>query len=314
VSAVAVATLLVAPLARTRRRGTTVAGLVLLAGGLVAMAFLPSRDVVWAVAALALGGAGYGIAVPRITRAALPVGGAPADGARTVWARHAGLVAGLLVLTPLLASDLAEAGHRAELRGIAVVLDAPVPASTKLRVAIDLAPALARPPREQLPDFSGRIAEEHDSALAAIGHRLDEVVQATVSRGFRRSYLVAALFALLALVPLALVRRPAAFRTPAVALALVGALLLAELAAGAAAFGARPALVAPCGERRPPPEGAVLVGLDALACGLHTSREELVADAARRGIGAAELVLRIERMTGGISGALDWLRDQIERR
>ena len=278
------------------------------------MAFLPSRDVIWAVAALALGGVGYGIAVPRVTRDALAGAGAASDGARTVWARHAGLVAGLLVLTPLLATDLTAAGNRAELRGISVVLDAPVPATAKLRLAIDLAPALARPPRKELPSFAAQVAHEHDSTLTAIGRRLDETAQATVSRGFRRSYLVAALFALLALVPLAIARRPAALRTPAVAFAVVAALLLAELAAGAAAFGARPALVAPCGERSPPPSGPVLVGLDAVACGLHTSREQLVADAARRGVGAAELALRVERNANGLSGLFDWLRAELSRR
>jgi predicted MFS family arabinose efflux permease len=314
VSAVALATLAAVPLARSGRGGTTVAGIVLLAGGLVAMAFLPSREVVWAVAALGLGGLGYGIAVPRVTRDALAGAGSTADAARTVWARHAGLVAGLLVLTPLLASDLTAAGNRAELRGIAVVLDAPVQGTDKLRLAIDIAPAIVRAPRNELPSFTAQVAHEHDPALTAMGRKLDETVQAAISRGFRRSYLVAALFALLALVPLALVRRPRALRTPAIAFALVAGLLLAELAAGAAAFGARPALVAPCGERSPPPSGMVLKGLDVVACGLHTSREQLVADAARKGMGAADLALRVERNSRTISTIFDWLRAELARR
>jgi MFS family permease len=313
VSAVALATLAAQPLARSGRGGTTVAGLVLLAGGLVAMAFLPSRDVIWAIAALALGGVGYGIAVPRITRDALAGAGSTADGARTVWARHAGIVAGLLVLTPLLAADLTAAGNRAELRGIAVVLDAPVPAADKLRLAVDIVPSLARPPRKEIPSFAAQVAHEHDPTLTGIGRKLDETVQATVSRGFRRSYLVAALFALLAVVPLAIVRRPQAFRRPAIALALVAGLILAELAAGAAAFGARPALVAPCAERSPPPNGAVLKSLDVVACGLHTTREQLVADAARKGMSAVDLALQVERNGGAITGLFDWLRSELTR-
>jgi hypothetical protein len=248
--------------------------------------------------------------VPRVTRAALPGTGSVADGARTVWARHAGLVVGLLALTPLLAGDLSAAGDRAELRGIAVVLDAPVRATEKLRLAIDLVPVLSRPPRKQLPEFERTVAHERDARLTAVGRTLDATVQATVSRAFRRSYLLAALFALLALAPLAAVRRPAALLRPAAALAAVAALLLAELAAGASTYGERPVLVPPCGERRPPPEGPVLAGLDIASCALHTSREELVADAARRGIGAADLALQLER-SGGFRGVLDWLLGRV---
>ena len=67
---------------------------------------------------------------------------ATAGGATSVALRHAGLVSGLLLLTPLLASNLAAAGNRAEVRGIAVALDAPADISTKLQLAFDLAPLL----------------------------------------------------------------------------------------------------------------------------------------------------------------------------
>src|SRR5581483_4353943 len=135
VSAIPAATLVAAPLAA---RAGGAAGAVLLAGGLAGMAFLPGGSLAWVVASLAVAGLGYGIVMGPLTAA---VGGATA-----VWIRHAGLVAGLLVVTPLLTSDLTRAANKAELRGISTALDAAAPAETKLRLAIDLAPLLARPP------------------------------------------------------------------------------------------------------------------------------------------------------------------------
>ena len=44
-------------------------------------------------------------------------------------------------------NDLAAAGDRAQLRGISVVLDSPVEAKAKLRLAVELAPALGSPAR-----------------------------------------------------------------------------------------------------------------------------------------------------------------------
>jgi hypothetical protein len=192
------------------------------------------------------------------------------------------------VITPLLTSDLTAAGQKAELRGISTVLDAPVPAESKVRLAVDLAPVLATPARKELPDFTKALAGEHDRTLTAMGRRLDDVVQAAVTRAFRGSFLVAAAFALLAAVPLA--RR---IRAPAVA-ALVGVCLLAaELASGALAYGKRPKLLPACADRQ---ETAAVAALDFVACRFHKSREQFVADAARAGVSAVDFVKQIERL------------------
>jgi hypothetical protein len=235
-----------------------------------------------ALAVLATAGLGFGLIMPGLTRTT--------TGATAVWIRHAGLVAGLLVITPLLTADLTSAGEKAELRGIATTLDAPASARTKLRLAVDLAPMLTRPARKELPNFTKAVAHEHDPALTAIGRRLDHVVQATVTRAFRRSFLVAAFFALLAAVVLVGRRVRAAGAAVLVGAALVGA----ELAAGAASYGARPRLLPACADR--PSERGLLKAVDFLACRLHKSREQFVADAAGAGVDAAEFVNRIERL------------------
>jgi MFS transporter len=279
VSAIPLATLAAAPLAA---RAGPAAGAVLLAAGLAGMAFLPSGSLAWVVAALAVAGLGFGLVMPRLTTA---VGGSTA-----VWIRHAGLVAGLLAVTPLLTSDLITAADKAELRGISTALDAPAPAKTKLRLAIDLAPLLARPPRKELPTFANAVAREHDPALTALGRELDDVVEATVTRGFRNSFLLAAALALLAAVPLFRPRERAAVVAFAAGAALVGA----ELAGGALAYGTRPKLLPPCAARTA--ETVPLKALDFIACRLHKTREQLVVDAAAAGTDVVDFVERIERV------------------
>src|SRR5262249_61761407 len=143
-------------------------------------------------------GVGFGLAMPRLTRTP--------TGSNAVWIRHAGLVVGLLVIPPVLTADLVAAGDKAKLRGISVALDAPAPAETKLRLAVHLVPVLARTQKE-LPNFTKAVASEHDPALTAIGRQLDHVVQATITRAFRRSFLIAAGFAILAALTVAVSAR-----------------------------------------------------------------------------------------------------------
>jgi hypothetical protein len=225
--------------------------------------------------------------MPRLTQAT--------TGATAVWIRHAGLVAGLVVITPLLTGDLTAAAGNAKLRGISVALDAPASLETKVRLAVDLAPVLSRPPRKELPSFSQAVAGEHDPALTAIGRQLDDVVEATITRAFRRSFLVAALFAVLA--ALAVTGRRL---RPTAAAALVGAALVgAEFAGGAAGYGTKPKLLPPCASRDEP---TALKALDFLACRFHKSREQFVADAAAAGVDVVDFVKRLERIASLIDG------------
>jgi len=256
------------------------------------MGFLPARNVLWVIAALAIAGAGVGLLLPGLTQRVLSdAGPSTAGAAHTVWARHAGLVAGILLLTPLLTTDLNSAAGSAKLRGISVVLDAPVSIATKTRLAFDVAPVLAQPQR-QLPSFESTLRPRHDPAVTRIGKELDQTVEATITRGFRRSYLAAALLGLLALVPLAVVRRGAGSRrsprAAVVALAVATALIGGELARGAQAFGARPGLPPACVARSAAlGSGAdaqiqrlALEGLDLVACRFHENREHLILDGA----------------------------------
>src|SRR5262249_1371256 len=128
VSVIPLATLLVAPVAGRADPSAVAAGAVLLAARLAGMAFLPARGLEWVIASLVVAGVGFGLVMPRLTRTT--------TGANAVWIRHAGLVVGLLVITPVLTADLVAAGDKAKLRGISVALDAPAPAETKLRLAV----------------------------------------------------------------------------------------------------------------------------------------------------------------------------------
>ena len=280
VSVIPLATLLVAPVAGRAGPSSVAAGAVLLAAGLAGMAFLPARGLGWVVAALAIAGVGFGLVMPRLTRTT--------SGANAVWIRHAGLVVGLLVITPVLTADLTSAGDKAKLRGISVALAAPAPATTKLRLAVHLAPVLSRTQKE-LPSFTNAVASEHDPALTSIGRELDHVVQATITRAFRRSFLIAALFALLAALTLAVSTRR--LRLPAAAVLVAVALVGAEFAAGAASYGTRPKLYPPCAERAS--DGAGLAALDFVACRFHKSREQFVADAAAAGVDAVDFLTRL---------------------
>jgi MFS family permease len=292
VSVLPIATFLARPLVgRVGSAATT--GAILLAAGLAGMGFLPARNVLWVIAALAIAGAGLGLLLPGLTQRVLTdAGPSTAGAAHTVWIRHAGLVAGILLLTPLLTTDLSSAAQSAKLRGISIVVDAPVSVGAKARLAFDVAPILAQSPRKQLPDFESSLRREHDPALTRIGRELDQLVEATITRGFRRSYLLAALLGLLALIPLAVLRGGGApRRSPRAALiafAAATALVGAELARGAQAFGAQPRLEPPCASSAAAPTPGVdgqaqrlaLDGLDLIACRLHTNREQLLLNTA----------------------------------
>ncbi|MFN2469110.1 MAG: MFS transporter [Gaiellaceae bacterium] len=189
-----------------------VTGGLVLAAGLAALALLPGSHTAWPVAALACCGLGLGLTVPPLTRAALSGGEPAASGTWTVGARHLGLVAALAVATPLLAHDLDRGGVRAERAGAALVLDARLDVATKVPLAIDLAREIERTPHGSLPDFDRQFAERRAGGaerteLDRLRAGLEETMRAVVTRSFRRSFAFCALLALLALVPLALLRR-----------------------------------------------------------------------------------------------------------
>jgi hypothetical protein len=179
-------------------------GAALLAGGLVGLALLPSANVWFAVWALALCGAGLGLAVPVLSNAALDLGpGLTRSGTLTVGARHVGLVLALALIAPLLSSKVPAAGDRALLKGTAVLLDAPIGLDKKVPVALDLRGAFARARAGETPDLAEPFnahGAQHDSALAAARGRLLGAIESTITRASRSAFFVCAGFAALALV------------------------------------------------------------------------------------------------------------------
>jgi MFS family permease len=210
VSALPLAALAVRPLKLSRLTAVW-GGSALLAAGLVGLALLPSASVPLAIWALALCGAGLGLAVPVLSDAALDRGaGLTRSGTLTVGARHLGLVLALALIAPLLASRVPAAGDRALLRGTAVLLDARIGLDKKVPVALDLRKAFDRAQAGETPDLKQPFnahGAAHDSALAAVRDRLAGAIAATITRASRPAFFLCAAFAALALLLAVVFRR-----------------------------------------------------------------------------------------------------------
>src|SRR3954468_22803006 len=157
VTAVPAAAIVAGPLFRRIRAGTrseAVAGSVLIAGGLTCLALLPAAELAWTIAPQVLVGFGLGLSVDSLTAAALRDRIPRAlHGGWTIAARHVGVVVGLAILTPIFTADLRDAEAPAKEAIASLVLDSPLPASTK----IDLASGLQR----QLLAERGRVPDLH---------------------------------------------------------------------------------------------------------------------------------------------------------
>jgi hypothetical protein len=155
--------------------------------------------------ALAFCGAGIGLAVPALTRASLDAeAGLLRASATTVAARHTGLVLALALVAPLLTDALDGAGKRALLGGTKAILDANVPLRKKVPIALALRDALEKAPKGEVPD----LAKPFDEAGAGSDEQVREArdsllvtLRSGLTRGFRSSFGLAALFAVLSVVP-----------------------------------------------------------------------------------------------------------------
>jgi len=214
VSTLPAAALLVRPLGDRLGSGAdVVGGAVLLALGLGALAFLPASNPAYAAPALAICGAGLGLTLPPLTRASVKLGPALAwTSTLSVAARHAGLVLGLVLIAPLLGHELEQAGQRATLNATAVILDAQIPLTKKIPIALDLRDAFETTPNGEIPDLRAPF-EKHgagsDEQIRKVGDDLLGAIRAALTRSFRSSFGLAALLALLAAIPWLLRRRPA---------------------------------------------------------------------------------------------------------
>ena len=184
-------------------------GVVLVAGGLTALALLPRAGWAWTIAPQLLVGAGIGLALAALTERAV-AGRAEqiVHGGWTLAARHAGVVLGLLLLAPVLTSALEHSRDEAVRAGAAEVLDSRIPPLDKLRVAQDVLDEVDKAEkRGELPDVAAALADrsEGDDYRALVTALQDQLDRA-VTDAFSTPFLLAALMALAALVPVALSR------------------------------------------------------------------------------------------------------------
>ncbi len=290
------------------------AGTIAVAGGLLALGVLPGASADLTLAPQLLIGAGLAMALPVLTAAAVEVN--DPDGSRaasTIAARHAGIVVGILLLTPLLSAQL-DAQHEAgTAAGTALLLDADLSAETKVRVGerdrgcrrrlrTASSPtsirhsqrcARAAPEEQGRPSTSSRPA----STISSSAPRLTPSACPSSAPPCSRSP---------ALIPIAILvrahglhwrrsgpggtersqrrraRRDARWLPVIIALGVSLGVVVAFLLAGGASY--KPLAVAdPCQPRSPEVlaergvfEGILLSGLDGAACELGVSREELV--------------------------------------
>jgi MFS family permease len=191
---------------RAGTRSEAVAGSVLIAGGLTGLALLPSAALVWTVAPQVLVGLGLGLSVDSLTAAALRDRVPRAlHGGWTIAARHAGVVVGLAILTPIFVADLTHAETPAKEAIASLVLDAPLPAAAKLDLAERLGHRLVAE-RGRIPDLRPafedlRLPARQAAAAQALELALEDQLKRAATSAFRTSFLVAAGLALLALGP-----------------------------------------------------------------------------------------------------------------
>ncbi len=199
-----------APVASSAR-SRAAAGAILVAGGLGALALLPKAEVALTVPPQVLVGVGLALVLSALTETAL-AGRAPQaiHGGWTISARHAGVVVGLLALTPIFTHDIAQQRRDAIDSGTAVLLDSRVSPLLKVQLGerIDRrleeergrVPTLG-PVFEPLPEN----AAERE-AVVGLREELQDQLDRGATHAFSPSFALGALIALLALVPIGLAR------------------------------------------------------------------------------------------------------------
>jgi hypothetical protein len=261
-----------------------VAGCALIGGGIGALAFLPSNDIGWLVVPECVAGLGMGLALAPLIELLLPER-TPESRAANLAVRHLGITLALVALAPLISHDLNAATERAKLRTVAVVLDAPIGPAEKLRIAPLLVASVHsnRPlaaVRSDAPRARGQVAPEDRPRFDAMFDRVETVFVAAAADAFHRVFLIAAALAFLAALLLVLDARRVALAAIVGACAVIGTQALADHFAAPRTV----AIADPCRSRKLPHTGGLggavqvmaLRALDATACRLHTSREELV--------------------------------------
>ena len=184
-------------------------GVILIAGGLAALGWLPRAGAAWTVPPQLAIGAGLGLALSALTERALAGRSAQAvHGGWTIAARHAGVVLGLLLLTPIFTAGLERNEDDALAAGTSAVLDSRIPPLQKLSVARNVLAAVDEAKEEaRIPSVEDVVGDRDDPAYDRLVSTLQDQLDRAVTNAFSRSFLAAACLALLALVPILLDRR-----------------------------------------------------------------------------------------------------------
>jgi MFS family permease len=194
----------------TPRWARAAAGVILISGGLAALGWLPHAGAAWTVLPQLAVGAGLGLALSALTERALAGRSAQAvHGGWTIAARHAGVVLGLLALTPVFTADLEQKKDEALSAGTAYVLDSRIPPIDKIRVARDVLVAVDTAEAEtRVPDVREVVSKRGDDpAYTDLAGSLQDQLDRAATNAFSRSFLAAAVLGLVALIPILLDRR-----------------------------------------------------------------------------------------------------------
>ena len=187
----------------------TASGAILIAGGLAALGWLPHAGAAWTVPPQLAIGVGLGLALSALTERALAGRAAQAvHGGWTIAARHAGVVVGLLLLTPIFTAGLDRNEDDALAAGTSAVLDSRIPPLQKLGVARRVLVAVDEAKEEaRIPAVDEVVGDRDDPAYDQLVSTLQDQLDRAVTNAFSRSFLAAAGLALLALIPILLGRR-----------------------------------------------------------------------------------------------------------
>jgi MFS family permease len=193
-------------------RARAAAGAILIAGGLGGLALLPKATVALTLPPQVLVGIGLSLVLSALTETALS-GRAPQaiHGGWTISARHAGVVIGLLAVTPLFTSDIAQQRHDVVDAATVVILDSRVDPLLKLELAQRLDDRLegerGRVPTIG-PAFEPLPSDPEDRAdVIELREELQDQVDRGATHAFSPSFALGALIALLALIPIGLARK-----------------------------------------------------------------------------------------------------------
>lgn len=193
-------------------RARAAAGAIFVSGGLAGLALLPKAEVALTVPPQILVGIGLSLVLSALTETALG-GRAPQaiHGGWTISARHAGVVIGLLALTPIFTADIAQQREDAIDAGTAVVLDSTVNPLIKLDLATKIGDRLESEQGKVPtlgPIFDPLPTDQPErSEVEQLRGELQDQLDRGATHAFSLSFGLAALLGLLALFPIALSRR-----------------------------------------------------------------------------------------------------------